>query len=100
MFGNYSRNLLGASHMDSSVLEFFSNGKKRSITQEDSDSFLIEGPAQYLKWSLSYGPDEVEFQHGPRLKVGENFFDKGTIQEIEQIKTSEFYKKIVKVKVK
>lgn len=78
--------------------EIFSNGKKRIIKQESENSYLIEGESIYLKWSMSDPPSSVEFHDGPRLIVGKNFFNKGTISSLEPVGVG-VGNKVVRVKI-
>ena len=61
---------------------------ERTIKPISENSFLIEGKSTYLKWSLNEPPKSVEFQNGPRLTVGNNFYKKGKILKIEKAESS------------
>jgi hypothetical protein len=76
----------------------FHNERKRIITDCDSH-FVIEGKSQYLKWSLD--DSYVEFQYGPKLKLGADFYDQGQIEKIEEtLPKQDEENKAVKVIVK
>jgi hypothetical protein len=77
--------------------QIFHNDRKRTITEIDKNCFVIEGKSQYLKWSLSEPPKSVEFDSGPRLLLGNNFYNKGKIVKLEKAETEESSNKAVRV---
>lgn len=82
--------------MDNQIV-IFHNDRKRIITKYDS-YFVIEGKSQYLKQSLD--ESYIEFQYGPKLIVGTDFYNEGKIVKVEPIETKEKENKAVKVFVK
>lgn len=85
--------------MAGEVEKVFYNDKIRFIRQEDKNVFIIEGKSQYLKWSMS-DIKKVEFQNGPRLSAGKDFYNKGIIEDLEQVQPSDPLNKAIRVKLK
>jgi hypothetical protein len=75
------------------------NNRKRFIKKEDEKTFLIEGEARFLKLPMSE-PSKIEFEYGPKLIVGKDFYGKGIIECLEQADASSSSYKAVRVKLK
>jgi hypothetical protein len=73
--------------------------KPREIIRIDKDIFLVEGPSQYLKWSMNEGPNCVEFEGGPRICEGHDF-QGGTVVGLKKSETSSRTRKAVEITVK
>lgn len=61
------------------VMEIISGDKKRKISPLDKNTYLISGESRFLKWSLNEPPERVEFERGPRLCLGKDFYGKGIV---------------------
>jgi len=75
----------------------FHNDIKRVIKEIEENCFIMEGKSQYLKWSISNPPNSVEFDKGPKLIIGNDFYNKGKINKLEPIKSEDSSNKAVKV---
>lgn len=75
----------------------FHNDIKRVIKEIEENCFIMEGKSQYLKWSINDPPNSVEFDKGPKLVLGNDFYNKGKIKKLEQAQTEDFANKAVKV---
>lgn len=73
-----------------------SGNKTRFVHQIDKKTYLISGESRFLKRSLNEPMDRVEFEGGPRLIVGCDFYGKGKIAKLEPA-DSEKDEKTVKV---
>lgn len=86
--------------MTNSEIIIFHNDRKRTIKcNSEEKSFVIEGKSQYLKWSITDPPKSVEFEFGPKLVLGNNFYEKGKIIKLEKFESSNPDQKAVKVTV-
>lgn len=77
----------------------FHNDRKRIINQISEYCFLIEGKSQYVKWSITDPPKTVEFENGPKLVLGNDFYGKGKIIKIEPAEAEDESNKAVKVTI-
>lgn len=85
--------------MDNQIVVFH-NDRKRTVKYLPEEScFIIEGKSQYLKWSITDPPKSVEFEHGPKLVLGNSFYERGRIIKLEKAASSDPQEKAVKVTV-
>ncbi len=62
--------------------------QKRTITQISDKEYLIEGESDYGRLGFEIDPSVltyVDFEGGPFLHIGDNFWGKGRISEIHTI---------------
>ena len=62
--------------------------QKRTITQISDTEYLIEGESDYGRLGFEIDPSMltyVDFEGGPFLHIGDNFWGKGKISEIQNI---------------
>lgn len=60
--------------------------KEIGIIKLTQENYIVQAKSEFLKWSIKTEPDYVEFEGGPTLKVGYDFFGLGTILKLKEDK--------------
>lgn len=63
-------------------------GSKRTVTQINDNQFIVEGDTGFLRIGFEVDPSSptyVDFEGGPFLHIGHDFFGKGRVTEIQII---------------
>jgi hypothetical protein len=74
--------------------------QKRTITQISDSEYLIEGESDYGRLGFEIDPSMltyVDFEGGPFLHIGDNFWGKGKIMEIQTIDSGRDGYMIIKI---
>jgi hypothetical protein len=77
-------------------------GQKRTVTQINDNQFIVEGDAGYLRIGFEIDPSNptyADFEGGPFLHIGYDFFGKGIVKEIQIIDSDKEDYAMVKVTV-
>lgn len=75
-------------------------GSKRTVTQINDSQFIIEGDAGFLRIGFEIDPSSptyADFEGGPFLHIGNDFFGKGRVKEIQIIDSDKKDYAIIKV---
>lgn len=75
-------------------------GQKRTVTQINDNQFIIEGESGFLRMGFEIDPSNptyVDFEGGPFLHIGYDFFGKGRVTDIQVIDSEKDNYIIVKV---
>ena len=77
-------------------------GQKRTVTQINDTQFIIEGTSGFIRMGFEIDPSNptyVDFEGGPFLHIGHDFFGKGKTTEIQVIDHNDEDYAIIKVTV-
>jgi hypothetical protein len=75
-------------------------GRKRTVTQINDNQFIVEGDSGFLRIGFEVDPSSptyADFEGGPFLHIGYDFFGKGRVTEIQIIDSDREDYAIIKV---